>query len=287
MVNRYLRAATHTSLLLALALALTGCKELSLIPGPEPMPVIGQRTRIPMPPDPRSIGIGLLPGDPNAIAGYLDQPEREIRGAVILMHGCQGLDLGTRLALVGWNEWWKSHGFATLAIDSLGPRRVDQACVGEDQQEKADLTIRIRDALAAAQYLQRLLGLPPERIGIQGFSHGGQAALELARANGPGFGWVIALYPGCAGEDPIERPTLVLTGDDDDWTSVEYCQDMARHDAHIKLVVLPHASHLFDQPLPQRIAFGHIVAYDPDALNRAKRKMRRFLIDIGAIDSAS
>lgn len=279
-------ASRFVSLFCALML-LAGCRELSQGPAEEPLPVIGEKLSIPTQTNPHAVGIGRMPGDPDAIVAYLNRPERMIRGAVILLHGCQGLDLGTRLALVGWNEWWKAYGFATLVVDSLGPRQVDQACVGEDQQEKADVTIRIRDAVVAAQYLQQLLRLPPERIGVQGFSHGGQTALELARATSPAFGWVIALYPGCAGEDPVERPTLVLTGDGDDWTGADYCEDMARHDTRLKLVVLPRARHLFDQPLPERLAFGHVVAYDSDALNRAKRTMRHFLRDLGALASAS
>ena len=287
MVHCCLAAAARITTVLCALLLLGGCRELSRVSAEEPLPVIGEKLSIPTHPDPHAFGIGPMPGDPEAIVAYLNRPERAIRGAVILLHGCQGLDLGTRLALVGWNEWWKAYGFATLVVDSLGPRRVDQACIGEDQQEKADVTIRIRDAIVAAQYLQRLLGLPPERIGVQGFSHGGQTALELARATSPAFGWIIALYPGCTGEDPVTRPTLVLTGQGDDWTGADYCEDMARHDAHLKLVVLQHARHLFDQPLPERLAFGHTVAYDPEALNRAKRTMRHFLRDLGALASAS
>lgn len=278
-----LRGLTFFGALLPL---LAGCDLTDA--APDRLPVLGQRLRIPTAPDPRSIGLSLFPGDPNSIVGYLDQPsDRAIRGAVILLHGCQGLDLGTRLAIIGWNEWWKSLGFATLTVDSLGPRGVDQACIGEDQQERADLTIRMRDALAASQYLQRLLNLAPAQIGIHGFSHGGQAALELARAGSTGFAWVVALYPGCDGDTPVERPALVLTGGDDDWTGADFCRDMARNDARLKLVVLPHASHLFDQPLPPRIAFGHLVSYDADALDHAKRKIRRFLIGIGAVHDAS
>jgi dienelactone hydrolase len=285
MIRPRLTPLARVCVLLGSLTLLAGCRELG--PAEEPIPLIGQPLRIPTRPDPRAIGIGPMPGDPDAITAYLNRPERMVRGAVILLHGCQGLDLGTRLALVGWNEWWKAYGFATLVVDSLGPRRLDQACIGEEPQEKADLAVRIRDALTAAEYLQHLLGLPPERIGIQGFSHGGQTALELARAVGPAFGWVIALYPGCAGEEPVARPTLVLTGDGDDWTGAGYCEDLARHDTRLKLVVLPRARHLFDQPLPDRLAFGHTVGYDPDALNRAKRTMRHFLRDLGALASAS
>jgi dienelactone hydrolase len=287
MVHCCLAGAARIAVMLCAVLLLGGCRELSLVSAEEPLPVIGEKLQIPTQPNPHAFGIGPMPGDPDAIVAYLNRPERAIRGAVILLHGCQGLDLGTRLALVGWNEWWKAYGFATLVVDSLGPRQVDQACIGEDQQEKADITIRIRDAVVAAQYLQHLLGLPLERIGVQGFSHGGQTALELARATSPAFGWIIALYPGCTGEDPVARPTLVLTGEGDDWTSAEYCQDIARHDSRLKLVVLEHARHLFDQPLPDRLAFGHSVAYDPEALNRAKRSMRHFLRDLGALASAS
>src|SRR5262249_12641488 len=97
MIRSRLTPLAHVCMLFGALMALSGCGELQ--PAEEPMPLIGQPLAIPTQPNPHAIGIGPMPGDPDAITAYLNRPERMVRGAVILLHGCQGLDLGTRLAL--------------------------------------------------------------------------------------------------------------------------------------------------------------------------------------------
>jgi dienelactone hydrolase len=245
------------------------------------MPVIGRTVTIPLPEAPERLFDLLDTDELTQVPGYLDLPEGKPRGAVVLLHGCQGLDFGTRLAMMAWSEWWASQGFATLAVDSLAPRGVDQACIGEVNRERGDLIVRRADALAAAQYLARAFNLPASRIGLQGFSHGGQAAISLARDGARDLGWVIALYPGCDGRpERVLLPTLVLLGEKDDWTGGNFCEETPEASEGVKVVVLPHATHLFDQPLPAHIAFGYEVDYAPDAVATARRKIRKFVAGV-------
>jgi dienelactone hydrolase len=164
-------------------------------------------------------------------------------------------------------------------IDSLEPRNIDQACIGQDAQLQADLVIRMSDALAATNYLRETLDLPANRIGLQGFSYGGQVAVTLGRYDTSGFGWVIALYPGCdyAPHPHQYKPTLVFIGQADDWTGSDYCGGVSDETEFLKVIQLPHARHLFDQPLPERIAFGHRVGFDAGALTAARRQIDGFL----------
>jgi dienelactone hydrolase len=246
------------------------------------MPVIGRAVSIPLGAAPLKLFDILESDEVVHVPGYLDLPEGKPRGAVVLLHGCQGLDLGTRLSMIAWSEWWNAQGFVTLAVDSLGPRGVDQACIGEVNRERGDLMVRRSDALAAAQYLARQFDLPPSRVGLQGFSHGGQAAISLARDGARSLGWVIALYPGCDGRpERVLLPTIVLLGEKDEWTGGAFCDEAPPEASEgIKVVVLPQAKHLFDQPLPAHIAFGFEVEYAPDAVAKARRKIRKFVAGV-------
>jgi dienelactone hydrolase len=263
-------------------LAVTGCEAIQQL-HEQDIAILGEPVRVPIASDPRLFREFSIDGGVPSIPGYLDRPtDVPVRGAVVMLHGCQGLDTGTRLSFISWIEWWKQRGIATLVIDSHEPRNVDQTCIGQDAQMQADLVVRMSDALAATNYLRDTLELPASHIGLQGFSYGGQVAVTLGRYDTFGFGWVVALYPGCDYEPhPHQfKPTLVFIGQADDWTGTEYCGNAADETEFLKIVPLPHARHLFDQPLPERIAFGHKVGFDASALAAARRQIDRFLSEI-------
>ena len=48
----------HALTLLGALVVMAGCRELGLPMAPEPIPVIGERVRIPTPSDPPAIGLG-------------------------------------------------------------------------------------------------------------------------------------------------------------------------------------------------------------------------------------
>ncbi len=261
----------------------SACEVLEQIAPPSDLaaqPVIGQQVFIPVPSDPRGYRERHFETVTPSIVGYLDRPaDGALQGAVVLLHGCQGLDFGTRLSFIDWIEWWKQRGYATLVIDSLTQRKIDQACIGQDAQQEVDLDLRMADALAAAGFLRETLGVPADRIGLLGFSYGGEVAVTLARSQMPGFRWSIALYPGCNFQPHAnqQKPTLIFVGQADDWTGGDYCGETTDIGMHIRVVELPNARHLFDQPLPERIAFGHRVGFDPDALTQTRRAIDGFL----------
>ena len=61
-------------------------------------------------------------------------------------------------------------GYVALAVDSLGPRGIPDACVG-------GLTAQAIDAFAALAYLSKQSFVDPSRIAVLGYSMGGGSAL--------------------------------------------------------------------------------------------------------------
>jgi len=98
------------------------------------------------------------------------------------------------------------------------------------------------------------------------------------------FQAAIAYYPACfLPLVTLTAPTLILAGEQDDWTPAERCREMVAHarpdSAPIALHVYPDAHHAFDVAVlqPGRRAFGHSVEYNEAAAKDAEKKTRAFL----------
>jgi dienelactone hydrolase len=180
--------------------------------------------------------------------------------AVVVMHGCDGVNENTRRwagRLVGW-------GYAALIVDSLRSRGLSNVC---GRGNVLPAAARANDAIEAKSYLRSLPNIAKDRIGLIGFSHGAGAAL----ATGGAFAAVVAFYPWCAGSQP--RNALILIGSADDWTPASRCQG----EAGTNLKVYPGATHAFDAPRADRTYLGHHLAYDAAAAADAIDRTRRFL----------
>lgn len=164
-------------------------------------------------PGPASTGLtgDLLSGVIYSKGGlYFDRP------AVILMHGCTGMWMGTpglpnarQNNIQKWGMKLAAHGFYVLAVDSFTRRGNDQNHCGEAPGGVADsYTDRARDVNAARGYLASLSGIDGSRIGLIGWSHGAQAAMVETAATSkdadivklwppPAFPATVLFYPGC------------------------------------------------------------------------------------------
>ena len=130
--------------------------------------------------------------------------------AVVVMHGCDGINANTRRwaeRLVGW-------GYAALIVDSFRSRGLTNVC---NRGAILPGPVRAGDAIEAKNYLRSLPNIAKGRIGLIGFSHGGWAALAASSS----FNAVVAYYPYCSGRVPAN--TLVLIGSADDWTPSQRC----------------------------------------------------------------
>ena len=104
---------------------------------------------------------------------------------VILLHGCSGGFPNGDPAF--WADRLRGWGYASLILDSFGPRGVAQVCMSQSLVTARD---RAADVLSAALYLRTLPSIDTTRIAVMGFSHGGWSAAWVTRRQ------YEVLYPG-------------------------------------------------------------------------------------------
>lgn len=157
--------------------------------------------------------------------------------------------------MVSWADRLSRQSYAALAVDSLGPRGMDENCGGLFFHEQAE------DGYAALGYLAAKPFVRASQVAVMGFSMGAGsvlAALErelLEQRHGEKFRAGIAFYASGITTGPV----LVLVGDKDDWTPSSSCEAMAAgrpelgaprtpgDRSSIELVVYPGVHHDFDQ----------------------------------------
>jgi len=155
---------------------------------------------------------------------------------------------------------------ATFAVDSFTPRNIRSTATDQSQLPTA---ANVADALAALRLLATHPRIDPNRIGVIGFSKGGQAALytelePFRRAVIEGdrhFAAHVALYPYCNDWYMSERitrgPMLLLLGGRDDYTPPEPCRGYAEWfkstGADTTVIVYPDAYHDFDSYRPPKV----------------------------------
>ena len=204
--------------------------------------------------------------------------------AVILLHGCNGIDSAQQFwvdRLTGW-------GYAVLRLDSFSARGVTTVCA-PNQQPLVTRVDRAGDVLSAALWLRTQPFIDGARIGVLGESHGGVTAMEVTR------GVYEDLYPGLlkAAVDYYgtcltpnlhgKVPLLALAGDADTWGfPARTCEEFAsqlRPDQPMQVVVYPGAVHSFDDPELRRLIYklGHPMAYDASAAEDSFTKVKAFL----------
>jgi dienelactone hydrolase len=204
--------------------------------------------------------------------------------AAVLMHACGGLSSTT--GIPGWEGWFYRHGYATLTVDSFTGRGWSNVCGNSYLGGIPGSHIRIADARAAFQYLRNNPIIDSKRVVLIGFSHGGTTTLlaSLDRPPLPYAGF-IALYPGCYGtsfSSGFTAPTMILIGDQDDWTPADACKSRLETVAGpIELHIYPGASHGFDRPGPTVFPLGHRLEGSPQATSRARADVENFLMKLG------
>ena len=215
--------------------------------------------------------------------------------AVVLLHTCAGVQDHLR----EWAARLREAGYATMIVDSFGPRGVGVNCgrwtVSVDEVAA--------DALAARTFLGTLPDIDGKRIAAMGFSYGAFAALRLAGAGyiarsaaGGAFQAIVAFYPSCTAgptRNPIMReiknnlandiatPTLILMGGADEETPASTSEaavpQLAAQGQPIRLKVYPGVTHAFDQPGEKRTAAGFTHRFDGAAVEDSWAESRAFL----------
>jgi dienelactone hydrolase len=227
-------------------------------------------------------------GDKVGVFGTLRLPEADGRvPAMVIAHGSGGVSVEREF-------WWADQlvkiGVAGFVVDSFAPRHIVSTATDQSQLPTA---ANVADALAALRRLAAHPRIDPQRIGVMGFSKGGQVALYTALepfrraiiADQTRFALHIPLYPYC-NDWPVSQhvtgaPILMLLGGCDDYTPAAPCQDYAAwfrdRGAAATVVVYPDAYHGFDTSRPPRYIQNLVTGrncsgeYDLDRLSLRNR----------------
>jgi dienelactone hydrolase len=262
---------------------------------------------------PETVAFPSLDGH-TKLVGYLFAPVPRRPGpapAVVLLHGRGGpysiLAEGRYSAAtlskrhVMWASFWAERGCYALVVDSFGPRGLAAGFAAGTHAERPpeidEVTVRPLDAYGALKYLTgRKRDIDPGRIGLQGWSNGGSAALatmatstlqSVGLAAGAGFRAALAFYPGCGLEDKFRSgyaayaPVQVLIGTSDEEVSLESCELLVKGSGRsgnaIAMTVYPKATHDFDDPGEKRQSVAANAAAVADAMPKAAAFMGQYL----------
>lgn len=256
--------------------------------------------------------------DQSNIAFYAD--DLDVRGAfelqlpdigdgpyplVVIAHGCNGIDQVEGVYAAAAREV----GWATLIVDSLGPRGIDegwprrlQVCTsvrlsGQD---------RVKDLLSTLIFASQNDDLDMSRLALAGFSHGAWASLDFLSAteDEDGFGWLddqpghdvsrpsvagaYVNYPHCMYPSRTNETRKLVDGvrvrmnlgDDDLITLPGPCIDLARDLAaggtDMTCRIYEGATHAYDEPAHEGKTFGRTI-YNPDYAQASVRGFQAFL----------
>ena len=189
--------------------------------------------------------------------------------ALVLVHQCGGLGSGRfqNESMLAWAKEAVARGYAALLVDSLGPRGVDTVCYGA--KGGVNFPRGVKDALQAAEHLQKFDFVDKKRIALMGFSWGAMVGVLASSAGFSGsllpgvrFSAVVSFYPGCfSGKTPtgstfefvrrdIDRPLLVLMGEIDTETPAEDCVaklgPLKAAGAPVEWHIYPQTTHCWD-----------------------------------------
>lgn len=210
-------------------------------------------------------------GDNGAIDGYLMRPAGAGRHpALVFLHGCGGLMSPSTHAIMTrdfeWAGLFQQRGYAVLMADSFSARGKAQMCAPATF-DRAVLRQRPYDAYGALRYLEAQDFVDAARVGVIGWSEGGDTVLSLVNPADPArpadlagrdFRAAAAFYPGGCREAVRPAawtsaiPLLWLQGAADVWTPAGPCRNLMeagiRRGGGIEMQIYPGAYHDFDWP---------------------------------------
>jgi len=217
------------------------------------------------------------------IYGWLTKPKgRGPFPAVVLFPPCGGIQDAQMKMFLRIIEGYGPKGIATLVIDSYAPRHIDRGPVCANPQ-RFNMLRASADSYAALNFLVTMPDIDSKHVFLEGYSHGGTAAItaiyvSIAAQQKHKFAGAISYYPYCRADANFSVPTLILIGDNDDWTSSDKCESIkGKH--NVELVVYPGVTHAFNQVFDFGVldTLGHHLVYDEAATADALRRAEAFL----------
>ena len=182
-----------------------------------------------------------------SVDGDLHIPERA-SGLVVFAHGTGSSRFSRRNRAVA--AALEHAGFGTLLLDLLTPE--EEAADERTAEHRFNIPLLGRRVVGAVEWTQERSDLRRLPIATFGASTGAAAALIAAAARPAVVGAVISRggRPDLA-EDALPRvlsPTLLIVGGDDTPVIDMNRDAMRRMHAPVKLEIVPHATHLFEEP---------------------------------------
>lgn len=201
---------------------------------------------------------GAKDGKPTLIAGELriPRPGADRLPAIILVHGSGGVGANVN----GWSQELNKIGVATFILDGFTGRGITSTVTNQGQLSRLTM---INDSYRVLELLARHPRIDPSRIGIMGFSRGGQVALyaslkRFKRMHGPSdveFVVYLAMYPTCNitfidDGDVSDKPIRLFHGKADNYVPVAPCrayvERLQKSGKDVQLTEYPDAHHSFD-----------------------------------------
>jgi dienelactone hydrolase len=185
-----------------------------------------------------------IPADQVELDGELILPP-SAKGVVLFAHGSGSSRFSPRNTYVA--EVLQQHGIGTLLFDLL-TREEDQ-----DYETRFDIALLTRRLLAATAWLQSNPNTQTLKLGYFGASTGAAAALQAAAKMGDEIAAVVSRggRPDLAGEVDLSRvaaPTLLIVGAADYGVIELNQQAYALMNCEKELILIPGATHLFEEP---------------------------------------
>src|SRR6516225_3987032 len=142
--------------------------------------------------EPKLVGYLARPDAGLSALASGDKHRATVYPAVVVLHGCGGISSHPIDITDQLGAW----GYVALAVDSLGPRGIANACSGFGLRQAFD-------AYAALRYLARQEFVDPTRIAVLGQSMGGYSTLYavdrdlVAQYFAERFRAAVAYFPAC------------------------------------------------------------------------------------------
>ncbi|MDO8208248.1 MAG: dienelactone hydrolase family protein [Gallionella sp.] len=185
-----------------------------------------------------------IPAGPAELNGELIVPPAAI-GVVLFAHGSGSSRFSPRNTYVA--QVLQQRGIGTLLFDLLTP--------DEDinYETRFDIALLTRRLLAATAWLRAAPATQTLKIGYFGASTGAAAALQAAAEMQGDISAVVSRggRPDLAGVAALSRvtaPTLLIVGGDDHGVIELNQQAYAKLNGEKKMILIPGATHLFEEP---------------------------------------
>jgi dienelactone hydrolase len=183
-----------------------------------------------------------ITGDSVALEGMLGLPPNA-PGVVLFAHGSGSSRLSPRNNYVA--RVLRNAGLATLLMDLLTEEE------DRDYETRFDIDLLTRRLVAATLWIGKQPRTSQLAVGYFGASTGAAAALNAAARLGAAIGAVVSRggRPDLADSlDQVRTPTLLIVGGLDTEVITLNRQAYAQLGAEKELVIVPGATHLFEEP---------------------------------------